>query len=221
MYMKLLSLTFVIATLAFVGCQEGGTSESKPFCSDTTCLKEPMKFEAKAPDNPSVSIVFKDCQIDSIHWKKDGMGVESLIFSEYTGKSARPSKQFISCEILDGKYAWIKLNDCATGRGFLLKLPFNSEETPGKFTSAINNFDPKFKIEDGLVAYYDNTFIYVEDMKTGQVAKQLLTDKGVTDIDYDNVHSLIDSVNITKSNIYAKLKADKKEIEHNNPLTFK
>src|SRR5690606_16516186 len=103
------------------------------------------------------------------------------------------------------KYAWVKFNDCATGRGYLLKLPFDKEGTTSKFTSAINNFDPKFKIEDGLAAYYDNTFIYVEDMTTGQIAKQLLTDKGVTDIDYDNIHGLIDSVNITKSNIYAKL----------------
>ena len=58
-------------------------------------------------------------------------------------------------------------------------------------------------------------------MQTGQIAKQLLTDSGVTDINYDNIHALIDSVNITKSNIYAKLKVKGKEVVHNNPLSFK
>jgi hypothetical protein len=223
MYMKLLSLTFVIATLSFFSCSDAGSeASSKPFCSDTTCLKEPMKFEATAPGNPFVRISFKDCQIDSIHWEKGGMGViKDIIFAEFIDKQVKPSKQFLSCDIIDAKYAWVKFNDCATGRGYLLKLPFDKTGSTSKFTSAINGFDPKFKIEDGLAAYYDNTFIYVEDMKTGQMAKQLLTDTGVKEIDYDNIHSLIDSVNITKSNIYAKLKVEKKEVVHNNPLTFK
>ncbi|WP_346238141.1 hypothetical protein ABDK00_003595 [Niabella insulamsoli] len=220
--MKLLSLTFVIATLAFVGCQDSGTTASAPFCSDTTCLTEPIKVTSDAPGNPFVNISFKNCEIDSIHWEKGGMGViKDIIFAEFIDKPVKPSKQFLSAEIIDGKYAWVKFNDCATGRGYVLKLPFDQSGATSKFTSAINNFDPKFELEDGLVAYYDNTFIYVEDMKTGQIAKQLLTDTGVTDINYDDVHSLIDSVNITKANIYAKLKVDKKEVVHNNPLTFK
>jgi len=221
--MKLLSITFVIATLAFVSCKDGGKeTASQPFCSDTACLTEPIVVNSQAPGKPFVRISFKDCQIDSIHWEKGGMGaIKDIIFSEFIDKPVKPSKQFLSTDIIDGKYAWVKFNDCATGRGYLLKLPFDQGGTTAKFTSAINNFDPKFKLENGLVAYYDNTFIYVEDMATGQTAKQLLTDTGVTGIDYDNIHSLIDSVNITKSNIYAKLKVQNKEVVHNNPLTFK
>ncbi|MFT4092663.1 MAG: hypothetical protein QM640_03400 [Niabella sp.] len=221
--MKSLSIVFAIATAAFIGCSSGaGEAQSKSFCSDTSCITEPIKVESKAPGNPFVKISFKNCEIDSIHWEKGGMGViKDIIFSEFIDKPVRPSKQFLSCDIIDSKYAWVKLNDCATGRGYLLRLPFNNEGTTSKYTSAINNFDPKFKIENGLVAYYDNTFIYVQDMQTGQVAKQLLTDTGVTDIDYDNIHSLIDSVNITRSNIYAKLTVKNKEVVHNNPLTFK
>lgn len=221
--MKFLCLTFVIATLAFVSCKDGGNETvSQPFCSDTACLTEPMKFESDAAGKPFVRISFKDCQFDSIHWEKGGMGViKDIIFSEFIDKPVQPSKQFISCNIIDGKDAWIKFNDCATGRGYLLKLPFDKSGATEKLTSAINNFDPKFKIEEGLVAFYDNTFIYVRDVATGKTAKQLLTETGVTEIDYDNIHSLIDTVNITKSNIYAKIKADKKEIEHNQPLEFK
>mgnify|MGYP003576169708 CR=1 FL=1 len=221
--MKFLSIACIAATMALISCKDGGQeAASKPFCSDTSCLTEPMKFESEAPGKPFVRINFKDCQIDSIHWEKGGMGViKDIIFSEFIPNTVKPSKQFLSCDIIDGKYAWVKFNDCATGRGFLLKLPFDKTGNTVKFTSAINDFDPKFKIEKGLAAYYDNTFIYVEDMATGQIAKQLLTDKGVTDIDYDNVHRLIDSVNITKTNIYAKLNVDKKEVIHNNPLSFK
>ena len=221
--MKLLNIAFVIAIFTFVSCKNGGKeSASGPFCTDTSCMTEPMRFESKAPGNPFVRINFNNCEIDSIHWEKGGMGnIKDIIFKEFIEKPVRPSKQFLSCDIIDGKYAWVKFNDCATGRGYLLKLPFDKDGATSKFTSAINNFDPKFKIEDGLVSYYDNTFIYVEDMATGQVAQQLLTDSGVTDIDYDNIHSLIDSVNITKSQIYAKLNVAGKEVVHNNPLTFK
>ena len=221
--MKSLCLTFVIATIAFVACNDGDKgASSRPFCSDTTCLTEPLKFESEAAGKPFVTISFKDCQFDSIHWEKGGMGViKDIIFNEFIDKPVKPSRQFISCEIIDGKEAWVKFNDCTTGRGYLLKLPFDKSGSTEKLTSAINNFDPKFDVADGLVAYYDNTFIYVRDVATGLTAQQLLTETGVTDIDYDNVHSLIDSVNITKSNIYAKLTVDKKVIEHNKPLEFK
>lgn len=222
--MKFLSIACIAATMALISCKDGGKEvASKPFCSDTSCLTEPIKFESEAAGKPFVRISFKDCQIDSIHWEKGGMGlIKDIIFSEFIPNTVKPSKQFIACDIIEGKYAWLKFNDCATGRGFLIKLPFEKAGgSTDKYTSAINNFDPKFKLEDGLVAYYDNTFIYVVDIATGQTAKQLLTDQGVTDIDYNNVHGLIDSVNITKTNIYAKLNVDKKEVIHNNPLTFK
>lgn len=222
--MKFLSIACIAAATALISCKDGGQEvTSKPFCSDTACLTEPMKFESEAPGKPFVRISFKDCQIDSIHWEKGGMGViKDIIFAEFIPNTVKPSKQFLTCNIIDGKYAWVKFNDCATGRGFLLKLPFEkSAGSTDRYTSAINNFDPKFNVEEGLVAYYDNTFIYVVDMVTGQTAKQLLTEQGVTNMDYDNVHSLIDSVNITKSNIYAKLTVDKKEVVHNSPLTFK
>lgn len=221
--MKFSTIIFSFFLIAFIGCKEGSKqASSQPFCTDTSCITEPMRFESKAPGNPFVKISFKNCDIDSIHWEKGGMGnIKDIVFSEFIDKPVKVSKPFISCDITDAKLAYLKFNDCATGRGYLLKLPFDKDVPTSKFTSAINNFDPKFKIENGLVAYYDNTFIYVEDMASGQIAKQLLTDTGVTDIDWDNIHALIDSVNITKGNIYAKLNVDGKEVVHNNPLSFK
>ena len=213
-----------ITIMIMAACGNGGnkSSEKGAFCKDTACMMEPLIFQSQSTDKPMVKISFMDCKIDTIHWEKGGMGViKDIIFNEFIGKEVRVSKEFITCDIIESKSAWIKFNDCATGRGYLINLPFDKTGTTSKFTSAINNFDPKFKVEQGLVAYYDNTFIYVQDMATDLVAKILLTDTGVRDIDFDDVHSLIDSVNITKTNIYAKLLVNGKVIEHNKPLNFK
>lgn len=221
--MKYPTIAFCMLAIAFASCKQGGKeTASAPFCTDTTCMKEPLKFESKAPGNPFVTINFKDCQIDTIHFEKGGMGViKDIIFSEFVNKPVKPSKQFLTCDIIEAKHAWVRLNDCATGRGYALKLAFDKDGTTAQYTSALNNFDPKYKVENGLVAYYDNTFIYVHDMATDKIAKQLLTDTGVTEIDFDNPHSLVDSMNVTKTNLYAKLLVKDKVIEHNVPLTFK
>ncbi|HEX7847561.1 MAG TPA: hypothetical protein VF476_17295, partial [Chitinophagaceae bacterium] len=73
------------------------------------------------------------------------------------------------------------------------------------YTSALNDLDPKFKVEDGLIAYYDETFIYVQEMATGKKDKMVMNDKAL-DIDHNNVHKTIDSINVTRSKIWANLK---------------
>jgi hypothetical protein len=222
MIARLTILASAILAIIMVSCKSSETKSNVPFCTDSACIKDPLKFESNEKDKPFVVIKFKDCKIDSIHWEKGGMGViKDIVFSEFMEKDIRISKSKISCQIIGNKYAWIKLNDCNTGRGFAIKLPFDKSGTTSKLTSAINNFDPAFKIEEGLFAYYDNTFIYVQDMATDKIAKILLTDTGVRDIDYNDVHSLIESVNITKDHIKATLNFEGKKIEHDQPLVFK
>lgn len=212
---------FVLAAAACGGGEKAGPVQQS-FCNDTACINEPLKFESAADGKPFVKISFADCKIDTIHWEKGGMGViKDIVFSDFIDKEVKPSKSLISCDIVDAKYAWIKFNDCQTGRGYLIRLPFDKDGKTSKFKSAINNFDPEFKVADGLVSYYDNTFIYVHDINTDKVAQTLLTDTGVKNIDYDNVHSLIKSVDITKENITAKLTVDGKTIDINKPLSFK
>lgn len=226
--MKLFKIAFAVsAAVAFMSCngtgeekKEAGTT--KPFCKDTSCMSEPVKVTGEGPGKPFIAVAFKDCKIDSIHVEKGGMGsIKDITFSEFVPNEIRPSKEAFKIDIIEGKHAWMRFNDCATGRGYALKFAFDKNGNTQKLTTAINNFDPKYKVADGLIAYYDNTFIYVQDMTTDKIAKQLLTDVGVRNHDVNDPHSLIDSVNITKDKMYAKILFEGKTLEHNKPLEFK
>jgi len=221
--MKLFNIAFVFLVFALYGCGGGGQEPlAKTFCKDSSCISEPIRVTSDAPGKPFVSVSFKDCKIDTIHWEKGGMGViKDIIFAEFIPNDIRPTKDAFNIEIIEGKHAWIRFNDCPTARGYALKLAFDKSGTTQKITTAINSFDPKYKVADGLVAYYDNTFIYVQDMATDKVAKQLLTDVGVRKHDVNDPHSLIDTVSITKEKMYAKILFEGKTIEHDVPLEFK
>lgn len=218
------SILFTFIAILLISCANNSNSKKQAaaFCADTTCVQEPLLISEQGNGNPLVIISFKDCKIDSINWEKDGLGVKKAInFSEFVGKEVRISKEKISGEIIEAKFAWIKFNDCTTGRGFIIKLPFDKTGNTSKITSALNSFDPNYKVAEGLVSYYDNTFIYVEDIKTGLIAKTLLTDTGVRNIDYDYVHSLIESVDITTSHIKATIIVDGFPKQIDKPLVFK
>lgn len=220
----LLGALVIAATLAACGGGETKTAaKTGSFCTDSACVTEPMRFGSPTPDKPYVTFTFKDCRIDSIHvFKGAKEGTVDIGFADaFPNNNVKPGKSLINADIVDGVGVWIKVNDCPTGRGYLVKLPIGKTIQPAKYSSAINSVDPKFKVADGLVSYYDNTFLYVEDIQTGKVAKTLLTDKGVKGIDHDDVHSFIDSVNISKDHLYAKIKYEGKDIIHDVPLTFK
>lgn len=223
--MKLFNIALVTFVLILSSCGGGAeTTETGPksFCKDSSCMSDPIKVTGTAPGKPFVNVTFKDCKIDSIHFEKGGDGIKSdIVFAEFIPNEIRPTKDAFKIDMIEGKHAWLRLNDCATGRGYALKLAFDSKGKTQKLTTAINNFDPKYKVADGLVAYYDNTFIYVQDMATDKIAQQLLTDVGVKKHDVNDPHSLIDSVNITKDNIYAKILFEGKTLEHNKKPEFK
>ncbi|MFT3904537.1 MAG: hypothetical protein QM727_15300 [Niabella sp.] len=215
-------LACVIVTFAACG---GGDKTTAPetFCTDTACVSEPIVVQSDAPGKPFVKITFKDCKIDSIISDKGGMGViNTIVFSDFIPNEIKPSKSLIKVDIIGSTHSWIRINDCATGRGYAIKLNFDKGIGKQKFTSALNNFDPKFKVAEGLIAYYDNTFIYVQDMETNKVAKALLTDTGITEvIDYNDVHALIKDVDITKEKILAHIHYQNKDIEVSKSLEFK
>jgi len=205
--MKLILLisiaAMIILTATFGSCKSSSGPAS--FC-DTSCLKDSVKFtNEEHPLKPYVYISAANCKADTLTWSFIDMGINRKMgLPDLVGTSVLLNKDNISCFIKDTSYAWLSFNDCSNGRGYLLKIPFNKKENIGRKSSAINKFDPKFSVAEGLVAYSDRGNIFAEEMTTGKTA--MMTFGAKVDIDYDAIHETIDSVNITPTRLWAKVK---------------
>ena len=142
----------------------------------------------------------------------------SIKKTSFDFKDIKVNKDFIRCFIRDTAMAYILLNDCITGRGFQILLPFAKNKSYGLRTSGINNFDKKFSVADNLLVYTDRGNVFVEDMATGK--KAMMTFGQKLDIDYDAIHEFIDSVNITNERIWAKILVEKKWVEKEKKIVF-
>jgi hypothetical protein len=187
-----------------------GSCKSSPsgpptFC-DTSCLKDSIKFtKEEHPLKPYVFISAANCVADTITWSFIDMGINRKMgLSDLVGTEVKLNKDNVSCFIKDTSYAWVLFNDCSNGRGYSLKIPFNKKDNLGRKSSAINKFDPKFSVAEGIVAYSDRGNLFVEDMATGKTA--MMTFGAKVDIDYDAIHETIDSVNVTPTHLWAKVK---------------
>lgn len=202
MRILIIPVLVVGAAFSFGSCKS--SSGPQTFC-DTACLKDTLKFTGDHKLQPYVYISAKDCQPDTITWSYNGMGTNRKTGFEYT--SAKINKDYIRCFFNDTASAWILFNDCATGRGYQIKLPYNKNQSFSMRTSGINDIDPKFSIAKNLVVNTDRGNIYVEDMTSGKKAMMTFGEK--LDIDYDVIHDHIDSVNITNERIWVKVKVGK------------
>lgn len=202
MHYKLLPLFAVLSGILF-SCSNKSATAPKPLC-DTACITDTLKFNAIHPLKPEVKLTFTNCYPDTLLFTHYALpNNRKIIFSEYTNKAVRISKSMFDCNIKDTSYFWLKFNDCNTSRGYLLKFSFDKKQSNRIITSAINSFDPKYKVEDGLIAYHDYNFIYAELQETGKKAKVKLSDEKLP-LDFDNTHTIIDSVNITRQKVYIK-----------------
>lgn len=211
--MKILIVPAVIVTLAFSFGACKSSSGAKTFC-DTACLKDSIKFTGDHILKPYVYITASSCIADTLTWSYSGMGVNRKVgLADFLNNTVHINKGYVKCFIKDTAYAWLMFNDCTTGRGYQLKLPFNKTANIGRKSSGINGTDPKFSIAENMVAYTDRGNIFVEDMVTGKTA-QMTFGKDIG-IDYDALHEYIDSVNVTPSRIWVKVKIDNewKELE--------
>ena len=208
MRILLLPAIAVVLGFSFGACKS--SSVPKPFC-DTACLKDTLKFSGDHKLQPYIYITAKDCTGDSLIWSYNGMGYNRKTKFDYT--TVKLNKDYVRCLFKDTAFAYILFNDCATGRGFQIKLPFDKKQNFTMKTSGINNLDPRFSISDNLLAYTDRGNIYVEDFLTGKKAMMTFGEK--LDIDYDAIHEHIDSVNVTNSRIWVKVKIKEewKELE--------
>lgn len=207
---KLLIAAATILMLSFVSCKSS-TTTPKTFC-DTVCLTDTIKFTGTHEKTPTVFITAKNCLPDSIIWSYKGMAADRKTgFTYLMGTTVNINKNFIRCFFKDNEYAWLLFNDCMTGRGFQIKLPYDKNANFSLKSSGINSLDPKFSIAENLVVNTDRGNIYVEDMSSGK--KAMMTFGEPLPIDYDALHDHIDSVNVTNSRIWVKILVGKNWVE--------
>jgi hypothetical protein len=114
--------------------------------------------------------------------------------------------------------AWLAFNDCLTGRGYLIKLPFNKGNGIQKISGALNGFDPKFFVDPDLRAYTDKGSIFVVNTTNGKEAQ--MTFREEYPIDFTDIHKVVDTISVTKNRIYAKLLKDGKEIPFEKQISL-
>ncbi len=206
LFLLLSAIALIVLFSTFSACKSSTVSSA--FC-DTACLADSIKFiNEDHPLNPYVYISASDCIADTLTWSYIDMGIDrKLGLPDLVGTAVRLNKENVSCYIKDTSYAWLSFNDCSNGRGYLLKIPYNKKENISRKTSALNNFDPKFSVAEGLVAYSDRGNLFVEEMATGKTAMMTFGEK--VDIDYDAIHETVDSVSISTTHVWARVKLSK------------
>ena len=198
-------LLFVAIFLSAGSCK---SDKSQPVFCDTACNNDTLRFSKLHPLSPKVLISVKNCIADTIIWSHDKLENNRKMSFD---KEMRLNKNFARAYFNDTSYAWLEFNDCITGRGYLMKLPFNKAATMSNYSSALTSFDPKFHIEEGLISYFDNLFIYVQDVMTGKIEKMKLNDTRL-EIDFDKIHKTFDSVNVSRSRIFANVNINGKTV---------
>jgi hypothetical protein len=218
--MRTIFIIVIVVMLAygFAGCK---SSSGPPTFCDTACLRDTIKFTLEEhPLKPYVYISAKNCIADTLIWSYIDMGINrKLGLPDLAGAAVRLNKDYVSCFIKDTSYAWLSFNDCSNGRGYILKIPFNKKANIIRKGSAINALDPKFAIAEGLVAWSDKGNLFVEEMVTGKTAMMTFGQK--LDIDYDAIHETIDSVSVTPTRIWAKVKLGENWKELGKNITLK
>jgi hypothetical protein len=194
-------LLLALASLAFTACNNHG--KAKTFC-DTTCSNGDISFKGDEKFDQSLILSIKNCQPDTLSWTHGRAPSHKKIqLTEFLNQPLKLNQKNVSCGFQDTSMVWLAFNDCVTGRGYLLKLPYNQNKSIQKITSALNSFDPKFSVDPDLRAYTDRGNIYVADVHTGKEAE--MTFKKEYDMDFNDIHKAIDTINVTKKRIYVKL----------------
>lgn len=214
-FLPLLSISLA---WAFTSCK--GSAGPAVFC-DTVCLKDSIKFVDETHElKPYVYISAANCNADTIAWSYSGFGANRKMgIADLFGAQVKLNPKAVGCFIKDTSYAWVSFNDCSNGRGYLLKVPFNKRDPLDRKNSAINAFDPKYAVEKGLIAYSDRGNLFVEDMATGKQA--MMTFGQRIEIDYNTIHDFIDTVNVTPTRIFAKVKIGNEWKEFNKTIELK
>jgi len=195
--------TIFITLLIFViilSCSNKKSSSTKTSFCDTACMKDSLKFTEETNKlKPYVYISAQNCKGDTLTWGYSGQN-KNIAFNY------RLNKDYTRCFFKDTAFALLVFNTCENGRGYFIRFSFGKKASFTKSTSAINNFDPKFSVADGLLAYTDMGNIFVEEINTRKQA--IMTFGQQLDFDFDAIHETLDSVNITPERVWAKAKVN-------------
>lgn len=205
MKLLLIPAIFTALVISIAACKS--STGPAAFC-DTACITDTIRFSSDHPLHPYIQISARDCKPDQIIRSHDEM---PILHTDFGFSSVHVNKDYIRCIFSDTSYAYILFNDCITGRGYQIRMPFSKSGTISKRSSGINNLDPKFEVADNMIAYTDRGNIYVEEVSTGK--KAMMTFGKGLDIDYDAIHEFIDTVNVTRERIWVKVKIDDKWTE--------
>ena len=207
--MRIISFLLSLLTLA-ASCENKSAETAQLFC-DTACNNDTLKFEGTHKLKPFVTISQKNCLADTLTWSHNLLPADrKMQVPELLDNIVRINKSAVSCYIKDTSFAILTFNDCVTGRGYMLKLPFNKQQNISKRTSALNAFDKKFVVSEELRAYADYSTIYVMDVTTGK--EEQMTFKEEYEINFNDVHKVIDSINVSRDRIFVLLKKDGKDV---------
>ncbi len=177
----------------------------KSLCNDP-CLKDTIKVISDHALRPYVYFLPANCYADTIVWSHKLLPNDTkIVMSEYTKRDVSAYKEGVDVYFKDTVFAWVIFNDCSTPRGYAMQLFFDKNKGIKNYTSALNKFDPKFNIANGLICYADYNFVYIEDMDSGKKEQVKLSDKEL-EIDFNEIHKTFDSVHVTRNRAYIKLK---------------
>lgn len=201
-------IIFFFCISAMISCNNNSGNPALAGC-DTACQKDTIKFTKDDHElKPYLFISASNCLPDSVIWSYSGMGINrKLGFDDIAGTKFKIDKNNISCFFFDTSYVWLLFNNCENGRGYFAKIPFDKKQNIMRKGSALNNFFPKYTIADGMVVYTDRGNLFAEEMATGK--KAMMTFGEMVDMDYDAMYEVIDSVNISSTKIWAKVKLNK------------
>lgn len=208
----------LLSLVLIVSCKSGDKAAAK-VCDEGCPAVDTIRYTINHPLKPEVYVSMKGCLPDSITWSNEGMSAfHRLKFSDLTGEDIQFNKNGIRFFIKDTSYVWMLTNNCSNMQGYCSKITYSMTGKIFRRNSAINNIDPKYKVDESLVAYTDRGNVFVEDMATGK--KAMMTFGKVTELDYNAMHETLDSVNITPTHIWVKVMIDKKWTELQKDITL-
>jgi len=214
--MKILSgVIAALLSLGIYSCGSGSDKENGPadFCK-ADCGVDTIQAKETNKEKSIVRISLKNCRPDSITWGTSLMeNYRQMEFTELVGKELSINPGNVRFKFYGTAYVWLIFNECKHGQGYIIKLPFNKTDNIFRKSSAFNLLDRKYNVDTSMVAYTDRGNIFVEQMATGK--KAMMTFGENTDLEYDAMHETVDSVHISPTHIWARVRIGKewKEIE--------